>query len=297
MLHSNHTGQGLDTCDQLALERLRLFRAIALRGQIKLGLGNPFHLKTGVRGLRQIQAAHQQSGGNQQHHAHRHLHPDERVAQYSSARSLSDEPPAIPFQRGAQVLPRCVERRRQSKHDSCKCRQPERISPNAQVRTHVPHQLRGAVRQVRHDKPGDTLDRPEGHKRPHGSAKKGEQQALREQLPDDSPTASPDRKPNRNLFLPRRRPRQEKIRHIGAGDQQDQSDPRQHHGPNPQDHRAFILPSQESRAVNRQRGCPPGILLINPRRDHSQIRAHLFECRAGPQASEQRQPAGVVFRD
>src|SRR2546430_17567782 len=44
-------------------ERLRLFRAIALRGQIKLGLGNPFHLKTGVRGLRQIQAAHQQSGG------------------------------------------------------------------------------------------------------------------------------------------------------------------------------------------------------------------------------------------
>ena len=47
--------------------------------------------------------------------------------------------------------------------------------------------------------------------------------------------------------------------------------------------------------MNRQRGRSPGILLINPSRDHAQVGAYLFHRNARPQPFEQRQPAGVVL--
>jgi len=47
--------------------------------------------------------------------------------------------------------------------------------------------------------------------------------------------------------------------------------------------------------MDRQRGRPPRILLINPPRDYSQVGADRFERNAPAHPSQQRQPAGVVF--
>ena len=58
------------------------------------------------------------------------------------------------------------------------------------------------------------------------AADAGEQHALRQQLPKQPPGSGAERNSHSNLLLARSRPGQQKIRHVGAGDQQHQSDDR-----------------------------------------------------------------------
>ena len=56
------------------------------------------------------------------------------------------------------------------------------------------------------------------------AADRREQQALGQQLPDQPPARRAERQPDRHLFLPGRRARQQQVRDVGADDQQHQGD-------------------------------------------------------------------------
>ena len=63
---------------------------------------------------------------------------------------------------------------------------------------------------------------PPGYGDAHRAADDGQEQALGEQLPDESPPRGADGESHRDLPLPRRRAHEKEIREIGARDQQDE---------------------------------------------------------------------------
>jgi hypothetical protein len=70
---------------------------------------------------------------------------------------------------------------------------------------------------------------PERDEDARGSAERGEQQALEQQLPHQPSPRRADRDADRHLLLARRGPRQQQARDVGAGDQQHERDePLQH---------------------------------------------------------------------
>ena len=59
---------------------------------------------------------------------------------------------------------------------------------------------------------------------PSDAADRGEQQALGEELADQTAARRTHREPDRDLFLPRRRPREQQVGDIGAHDQEHEHD-------------------------------------------------------------------------
>ena len=57
-----------------------------------------------------------------------------------------------------------------------------------------------------------------------GGAQAGQQDALRQQLPHQAAAACPDGEADSDFVLPRGGARQQQVRHVGAGDQEQQSD-------------------------------------------------------------------------
>jgi len=67
------------------------------------------------------------------------------------------------------------------------------------------------------------------------SACQCEHDRLREELPNQPPTARAKRRSNRDFLFSPRGPRKQQVRHVGAGDQQHQPDrAEQHHHDAPQ---------------------------------------------------------------
>ena len=74
---------------------------------------------------------------------------------------------------------------------------------------------------------------------PGKQAPERQERALHEQLPDDAPAARADRDANADLPLARRRPRQQHVRHIAAGNHQQEAhgaEERVQHAPELADH-------------------------------------------------------------
>ena len=55
-------------------------------------------------------------------------------------------------------------------------------------------------------------------------ARDGEHEAFGQQLPDDAPAAGAEGGAHGHFFLPRERTRQQQVRHIRAGDEQNERD-------------------------------------------------------------------------
>ncbi len=151
---------------------------------------------------------------------------------------------------------------------------PERIesasvnSQDAAVDAHVV--------QARHA-PGaqrvDARQAQRGEREADGAAGEREQDAFGEQLPQDAGAARAERRADRHLLLARHRARQQQVRHVRAGDEQDEPDRAGQH----QQRRAhvaddFLLERDDVEREAAVRGIHAGMLRAQPRRDAVHLR-------------------------
>ena len=69
-----------------------------------------------------------------------------------------------------------------------------------------------------------TLSPPSARTRPTSAAGRRKHEALGRQLTHETPSPRAERRAKRHLVLPRRRAREQQVRHVGAGDEQDEPD-------------------------------------------------------------------------
>ena len=83
-------------------------------------------------------------------------------------------------------------------------------------------------RVVGGDRDLDPADAPIGEGEPHEAAQQADQYALGEELPEQAQAAGAEGGAHRHLPLPHRGPREQEVRHVGAGDQEDADHRSQH---------------------------------------------------------------------
>ena len=131
-----------------------------------------------------------------------------------------------------------AQRRRQSEQDGRDERHTDREGEHGAVDRDV-----GQARQVGWLQAAQSLHGDEGQHQSATRAKRGQHEALGQQLHRDAAAAGAERDAHRELVLPRERARQHQVGHVGARNEQDEAD-----GPeqNPQrpPHRADYLIEQ-----------------------------------------------------
>ena len=160
-----------------------------------------------------------QTGRDEQHQRQRDFGDHERLAK-EHLPAAAGHAAARLAERGGDVLRRRVERRREPEDDARGRRHEQREEQDGRVQRDL-----GLVgnRVWRHERE-DRLQSRSGQGGAERAAAHGEHQALDEKLPNDPRPACAECGAHRHLLLPLDGFRQQQIRDIGAGDQQQQTD-------------------------------------------------------------------------
>ena len=92
-----------------------------------------------------------------------------------------------------------------------------------------------------------------GQRQTGGGADTGEHETLGQQLPDEAGRAGPERRAHGHLALPRFRAREEKIGHVGAGDEQQEADRAEEEPDRAADGTDDLFPQREDDGVELHR--------------------------------------------
>jgi hypothetical protein len=174
-------------------------------------------VESGVDGEQAADAFDHQSGADEQYHRHRDIGGYEQPAgdRRRGVRRLA----AVAVQRGLQIEARGANRRNQAEDECGGDGQHQREAHDAPVE-------RGAGqsrhRRRRHLDQGRHRERAEADTKNGAAA--GHERAFDEQLTHDPASARAERRPKRQVVFAAGEPRQHQIRHIGAGDQQNEGD-------------------------------------------------------------------------
>jgi hypothetical protein len=120
------------------------------------------------------------------------------------------------LERGEDVGPRAVQRRRQPEHQRGRQGQ----AAGEQQRPPVEREGHHGFRRLRRHEECHGRQRPPRHQQPAQSAQHGQHARLGEQLADELPAAAADRKAHGHLARAPRGPHQQQVRDVGAGNQQ-----------------------------------------------------------------------------
>jgi hypothetical protein len=114
-------------------------------------------------------------------------------------------------------LPDCHQRRREPEHEADEHRHDQREGEHPTVDGDL-----GEARDPARSECQQGVDGPARQQETQHPADHRDRDGLGERLLDEAPPARAERGPHRELTVPRRGPNQEKVGHVGAGDQQDQ---------------------------------------------------------------------------
>ena len=152
-----------------------------------------------------------QARADQQHERDGDLHDEQRLAEEAAR---AHHAAAGLLERRADVHSRPAQRRRDAEDDAREAGDGEDERP-ARASRAASAWPGGA---------GQQLPAPVADENPERAADRRQQQALGEQLPDQRRARRADREPHRDLFLPRRRARQQQVGDVRADDQQHEGD-------------------------------------------------------------------------
>ena len=141
---------------------------VAFQAQIEAGRRDAPGFESGIDGLRRLESAHQQSGGDQQYQAYRNLRRDQRSANPTGGAPAGSR--AGFLQRPVQVGVRGLQRRNQSETDPCGKRQCQGVENDPHIRIRI--QLDGVhlFREPRHQQRNHGAQRPPRCQQAQGAA-------------------------------------------------------------------------------------------------------------------------------
>src|SRR4029453_6516155 len=102
------------------------------------------------------------------------------------------------FERAIQIDARRLKCGRESKNNSCRERNPERENKNSGVELNV-----GGAGNLFRNKRDQRLGTPNREEQTERAADRGEEQAFREQLPDDAASSGPNSQTHGHFARPR----------------------------------------------------------------------------------------------
>ena len=167
------------------------------------------------------EGADEEAGSDQQHQRQRHFGDHETLAEKRLTGAAGQAPSRLSH-RLRDVASAAVQRRRQAAEHAGQRGQREREDQHRPVQRDFRFVRDGTRRHQRENR------RQAGIGEQHADDAGGERQdqALGEQLPNQSASAGAQRGADRHLALTRRRLRQQQVRHVGAGDQRAAARPR-----------------------------------------------------------------------
>ena len=220
--------------------------------------------EAGPHVLQPPEALHEQRCGDEQHDRERQLRADERAAGAGARGRGGREPQELAARRlhgGDDAEGDPGERRRrdaEGEHAQIERRHHRSERPHADVGPRV--------RQQRNERPyAEARDHHAG-----GAARRGEQQALGERVPNQLPARRANRRADRDLALPRDGAPEEEIRRVGAGDQQHEAG-----GDEQDDERRPHVAHLAARIERRRARAPAGIGVCVFRRELPRDRVEL----------------------
>ncbi len=168
--------------------------------------------------LQRPEAPEHEASANEQQHRERHLRHDERVTEALAAAAARDALGAV-LERVGQIDAQRAQRRREAEEHARQERDDSREDENGEVEPDardardvgwIPprHQSDAGVRQAKAE------DRARG----------GQHEALRQELTQHPHPVGPERRAHGHLALPRLGAREQQVRHVGAGDEQQETD-------------------------------------------------------------------------
>src|SRR6266496_4922165 len=122
-----------------------------------------------------------------------------------------------------QIESRRLERWRQTEDNTSQQRETKSKGKNGCVDLQGCDERQGINLAVR-QRGGERTYTPVGEQQACYSARQRQQDRFREKLPNDTPVARTQRRPNRHLFLSGKRTSQQQAGYVGAGNQQDKGD-------------------------------------------------------------------------
>ncbi len=184
-----------------------------------------------------------------------------------------------------------VQRRQDAEQEARHHRDSGREREHPRVEARLQHQAGAAVREHAHEK----RDAPPGKENPGRGSERHQHRSLREHLPDQPAPAGADRQPHRDFASPRAPARQQKVRDVGAADQE-------HDGDDPHDDQQRLrqLPADIVQSLVRGHEHDPVEVLPGPgaqavvghvRLEHRvEVRARLLDCRFVLETSDDAEP-------
>ncbi len=235
------------------------------------------------------EALHQQPRAHEEHERERDLGDDEQVAH--AARATRAGAARALLHRLLQVGARGRERGREAEDDAGQKRQAEGEEEYVRVERELTQV--GHARELRRGYQRDEqVGAPQREHEPRAAAHEREQHALRQKLTHHAPARSAERRPQRDLFAPRRRAREQEVGDVGAGDQKHEADraqEREEDGPKLPDE--LLLQRHDADAGARVR---LRVVRRDARGDRLHLRARRLKARARLQTRDDLNPVPVA---
>src|SRR5262249_13501298 len=168
--------------------------------------------------LQVVEGAYEQPRADEQQQRQRYLQDDQSFAQ---SRHRAGSAPAL-LDRRRQIQSGRAQRWRQAEQNSGQHRDDDGESQHAPIYAEV--DFGGQKARVPVCQRRERALAPEREDDAERAAQRREQDALGQQLPDQTSPPGADRKPHADLRPSQRRARQQQVRHVGAGDQQYERD-------------------------------------------------------------------------
>ena len=186
-------------------------------------------------GLQVGEAAHEQAGHHEQQQRERDLHADQGASHAQAVRPPGPDGGAG-LQRAGHAGARQADGGHQADGEPREDRQSESEACRAPSEAEIEHEglALGGERQ-------DGVGEPAREEQAGRSAEQRQQQALGQVLPHEPEGPRPQREPHGRLAAPGFRAREQQVRHVGAGDQQDE-------------------PHERTEDADR----PPGLVVLEP---------------------------------
>ena len=183
-------------------------------GDLHLHREHVRRIEPGRDGEEPLQAPQQQTGADEQNEGERDLGDDQ-----STARELMAAGRAARrvLNAAARITARCLQRGHQANGDS-----DERREGDGKRERRPVDGDRVRARKSRRRERHEGCDTGSRHRHADHAAERGQQQAFREQLPDDPQSPGPERGPHRELAASLSAAREQQIRHVHARNREQQ---------------------------------------------------------------------------
>ena len=210
--------------------------------------------------LQALKVLQHEAGADQQHDRETGLGDDEGVEQAVTGAAVSAARPPAVLQRLCGV--RAGERGDDAGQDACKDRHRQREQQHTAVHAGGAHpQL---LADTGRDQGRHELRQPFGQQQSGRTADQGEQDGLREHLPELPPSTGAEGRSNRELLRPADRAGEDQVRHVDAREQQQEADDQEQ-----RQHRAVLMIDQivsQGDRGDRVAGQRLGVLLFDVER-------------------------------